>query len=172
MLEKTLESSLDYKEIQPVYPKGKCEWSHSVVSDSLQPHGLQYARLPCPTPNPRACSTHIHQVSEVIQSSHSLSFFSPPIFNLSQQHGLFQEVSSSHQVAKVLEFQLQHQSFQWVVQDQFPLGLTGLISLQSKALWRVFSNTTVQKHQLSVLSFLYSPTRTSIHDYWKNHSFD
>ena len=52
------------------------------------------------------------------------------------------------------------------------LGLTGLISLQSKGLSRVFSNTTVQKHQFLVLSFLYSPSLTSIHDYWKNHSFD
>ena len=51
------------------------------------------------------------------------------------------------------------------------LGLTGLI-LQSKRLPRVFSNTTVQKHQFSVLSFLHSPTLTSIHDHWKNHSFD
>ena len=51
-------------------------------------------------------------------------------------------------------------------------GLTGLISLQSKGLSRVFSNTTVQKHQFLALSFLNSPTLTSIHDYWKNHSFD
>jgi len=58
------------------------------------------------------------------------------------------------------------------IQDRFPLGLTGLISLQSKRLSRVFSNTTVQKHSFSVLSFLYSPALTSIHDFWKNHSFD
>ena len=58
------------------------------------------------------------------------------------------------------------------IQDWFPSGWTGWISLQSKGLSRVFSNTTVQKHQPSVLSFLYSPTLTSIHDYWKNHSFD
>ena len=57
-------------------------------------------------------------------------------------------------------------------QDWFPLGWTDWISLQSKRLPRVFSNTTVQKHQFSVLSFLYSPTLTSIHDYYKNHSFD
>ena len=58
-------------------------------------------------------------------------------------------------------------------QDWSPLGWTGWISLQSKGLSRVFSNTTVQKHQYSlVLSFLDSPALTSIHDYWKNHSFD
>ena len=58
------------------------------------------------------------------------------------------------------------------IQDWFPLGLTGLISLLSKGLSRVFSNTTVQKHQFFALSFLYSPTLRSIHDYWKNHSFE
>ena len=60
------------------------------------------------------------------------------------------------------------------IQDWFPLGLTGLISLQSKGLSRVFSNTTVWKHQFfdKVLSLLYGPTLTSIHDYCKNHSFD
>ena len=57
-------------------------------------------------------------------------------------------------------------------QDWFPLGWTGWISLQSKGLSRVFSNTTVQKHNSSVLSFLYSPTLTSIHDDWKNESLD
>ena len=55
-------------------------------------------------------------------------------------------------------------------QDWFPLGLTSWISLQSKRLLRVFSNTTVQKHQFFATHFLYSPTLTSIHDYWKNHS--
>ena len=58
------------------------------------------------------------------------------------------------------------------IQDWFPLGWTGLISLQSKGLSRVFSNTTVQKHHSSALNFLYSPTLTSIHDHWKNHSLD
>ena len=60
------------------------------------------------------------------------------------------------------------------IQDWFTLGWTGWISLQSKGLSRVFSSATVQKHQLfsSVLSFLCSPTLPSIHDYWKNHSFD
>ena len=58
------------------------------------------------------------------------------------------------------------------IQDWFPLGWTGWISLQSKGLSRVFSNTTVQKHQFFGLSFLHSPTLTFIHDHWKNHSFD
>ena len=58
------------------------------------------------------------------------------------------------------------------IQDWFPLELTGLISVQSKGLSRVFSSTTVQKHQFFLLSLLYDPTLTSIPDYWKNHSFD
>ena len=57
-------------------------------------------------------------------------------------------------------------------QDYSPLGWTSWISLLSKGLSRVFSNTTVQKHQFFGLSFLYGPTLTSIHDYWKNHTFD
>ena len=69
---------------------------------------------------------------------------------------LFQWLSSSHQVAKVLEFQLQHQSFQWIFWTDFPLASTALISLQSKGLSRVFSNTTIKKHQF--FGALYSPT--------------
>ena len=61
---------------------------------------------------PESTQTHVHRVSDAIQPSHPLSSPSPPSFNLSQHQGLFQRVSSSHQVAKVLEFQLQHQSFQ------------------------------------------------------------
>ena len=62
---------------------------------------------------PEFTQTHAHWVNDAIQPSHLLSSPSPPAFNLSQPQGLFKWVSSSHQVAKVLEFQLQHQSFQW-----------------------------------------------------------
>ena len=58
------------------------------------------------------------------------------------------------------------------IQDWFPLGQTGWISLQSKELSRVFSNTTVQKHQFFSTQLFYNPNLTSIHDYWKTHSFD
>ena len=119
---------------------------------------------PCPTLwDPMDCSTpgfpvhhqlseltqtHVHWISDVIQPSHPLSSPSPPTFNLSQHQGLFKWVSSSHQVDRVLEFQLQHQSFRPMnIQDWFPSGWTGWISLQSKGLSQVFSNTTVQKHQ-------------------------
>ena len=87
-------------------------FSHSVMSDSLRPHKLQHARPSCPSPTPGVHQTHVHQVSNAIQPSHPLSSPSPPALNLSQHQGLFKKVSSSHQVAKVLEFQLQYQSFQ------------------------------------------------------------
>ena len=92
--------------------------------------------------------THVYWVSDAIQSSYPLSSLFPPAFSLSQLQGLFQWVSSLHQVTKVLEFQLQHQSFLPVnIQDWLPLGWTGRVSLRSKGLSRVFSNTTVQKLQ-------------------------
>ena len=84
-------------------------------------------------------------VSDAIRPFHPLSVPSPPGFNLSQHQGLFQWVSSSHQVAKVLELQLQHQLMN--IRDWLPLGWTSFISMLSKGLLRVFSSTTVQRHQ-------------------------
>ena len=94
------------------------QFSCSVMSDSLWPHGPQHARPPCPSPTPRVypnsfpLSRWCHPTisSSVIPFS---SFNLSSAFNLSQHQGLFKWVSSSHQVAKRLEFQLQHQSFQW-----------------------------------------------------------
>jgi len=63
--------------------------------------------------------THVHRVSDAIQSSHSLSFPSPPAFNLSQHNGLFGWVTSLHQVVKLLELQIQWQSFQWIFRTDF-----------------------------------------------------
>ena len=96
---------------------------------------------------PEFIQTHVHWVGDAIQLSYPLSFPSPPAFNFSQQQGLFKWVSSSHQVDKVLEFQLSATVLPMNIQDWFPLGWNGWISLQSKGLSRVFSNTTVQKHQ-------------------------
>ena len=111
---------------------------------------------------PEFTQTHVHWVSDAIQPSNPLSSPSPLTFNLSQHQGLFKWISSAYQVAKVLEFQLQHQSFQWNIQHWFPLGWIGWISLQSKGLLRVFSNTTVQKHQSFRAQLSYSPNLTSI----------
>ena len=66
------------------------QFSHSVVYDSLRPHGLQHARLPCPSPTPGIAQTHVHRVSDIIQPFHPLLSPSPPAFNLSQHQGLFQ----------------------------------------------------------------------------------
>ena len=143
--------------------------------------------------------THVHRVGDAIQPSHHfchpllllafskscpssrwchptissfLSFPSPTSFTLSQNQGLSQWASSSHEVAKVLEPQLQHQSFQWIFRIDF---------LYNWLVWfpcsprdsQEFSPTPQFKSINSlVLSFLYDPTLTSIHDYWKNHSFD
>ena len=109
--------------------------------------GCSTPGLPVRYQLPELAQTHAHRVGDAIQPSHPLSSSSPPAFNLSQHQGFFQWASSSHQVAKVLQLLLQHQSFQWIFRTDFPLGLTGWISLQSKGLSRVFSNTTVQKHQ-------------------------
>ena len=98
---------------------GQVQFSCSVMFDSLWPHGLQHARLPCPSPTPRAYSNMCLLSLWCHQPSHPLSSLFPPAFNLSQHQGLFQWVSSSHQVAKVLELQLQHQSFQWIFRTDF-----------------------------------------------------
>ena len=87
--------------------------------------------------------THVHRVSDAFQPSHPLSSPSPAP-NPSQHQGLFQWVNSSHEVAKVLEFQLQHQSFQWTPRTDLLEGWTGWLSLQSKGLSRVFSTKPVQ----------------------------
>ena len=89
-------------------PLGSVQFSRSVVFDSLRPHGWQHTRRPCPSPNPKLIQIYVHQVGDVIQQSHPMSSPSPPAFNLSQHQGLFKWVSSSHHVAKVLEFQLQY----------------------------------------------------------------
>ena len=118
--------------------------SRSVMSNSLWPQGLQHARLPCPSPTPGACSNscplscwcHPTISSSVVPFSCLQSFPASGSFPVSQ---LFtsggQSIGDS---ASVLPMNIQH---------CFPLGLTGVISLQSKGLSRVFSNTTVQKHQ-------------------------
>ena len=94
-------------------------FSCSVMYDYLWPHELQHARLPCLSSTPRAFSTHVHRVSDAIKPFNPLLSPSPPAFSLSQHQGLFKWVSSSHQVAKVLELQLQHQSFQRIFRTDF-----------------------------------------------------
>ena len=153
------------------------EFSCSVMTNPLWPHGLQHPMPPCPSPTPGVYSNscpscrwcHPTISSSVIPFSSQLQSFpasgSFPMSQFFPSGGQSIRVSAS---ASVLSKN---------IQDWFPLGWTNWISLQSQRLSRVFFNTTVQKHLFlsinsSVLSFLYSPTLTSIHDYWKNHSFD
>ena len=116
--------------------------------------------------------THILGVGDAIQPSHPLPSPSPPTFSLSKHQGLFQWVSSLHQVAKVLEFQLQHQTFQWTIRTDFLYD--GQAGSPCSPRDSQESSPTPQFKSInsSVLSFLYSPVLTVIHDYWKNHSFD
>ena len=119
---------------------------------------------------PELAQTHVHWVGDAIQPSHPLSSPSPPALNVSQHQDLLQWVNSLCRVTRVLE--LQHQSFQWIFKADF---------LQNWPAWSPFSARDSQESSLtsqfksvnsSALSFLYGPTLTFIHDYWKNQSFD
>ena len=116
--------------------------------------------------------THVHRVGDAIQPSHPLSSCYPLAFNLSQHQGLFKWVSSLHQVVKVLEFQLQHQSFQRTPRTD--LLQDGLVGAPCSPRDSLESSPTPQFKSINslALSFLSSPTLTSIHDHWKNHSLD
>ena len=143
------------------------------MCDSFGLHGLQHARSPCPSPTPGACSNscpssrwcHPANLSSVVSFSSCLQSFPASVFF----QGSIGQSTGASATASVLPM---------TIQDWFPLGWTGWISLQFKGLSRVFANTTVQRHwffgtQLSsALSFLHSPTLISIRDCWKNHSFN
>ena len=142
------------------------------MSDSLWPHGLPHARFPCPSPSPRVCLNssplshwyHPTISSSVVPFSSCLQSF--PASGSLQMRQFFasggQSIGASAS-ASVLPLN---------IQDWFPLGLTSLLSLLSRGLSRVFSSTTVLKHQLfSAQAYLWS-SLTSIHDYWENHGFD
>ena len=143
------------------------QFSSSVMSDSLRLHEPQHARPPCPSPTPRVHPNPFQRCHSVISSS-----VIPSCLNLSQHQSLFQWVSSSHQVAKILEFQLQHQSFQGtprtdLLQDELVGSPCSPRDSQESSPTSQFKSINS-----SALSLLHSPTLTSIHDYWKNHSFD
>ena len=147
------------------------QFSHLVMSSSLQPHGLQHSRFPYPSltsgvyanscPLRQWCyltlSSSVTPFSSCLQSFPASGSFQMSQFFASGGQSIGVSTSTS-----VLPINMQN----W-----FPLGWSGWISLQSKGLSRVFSNTTVQKHQFFGAQ-LYGPTLTSIHDNWKNHSFN
>ena len=120
---------------------------------------------------PEFTQTHVHQVSDAIQPSHPLSSPAPPAPNPSQHQCLFQWVNSSHEVAKVLEFQLWHHSFQRNSGADLQNGQVGSPCSPRDS---QESSPTPQFKGINsfALSFLHSPTLTSIHDHWKNHSLD
>ena len=116
---------------------------------------------------PEFIQTHVHWISDAIQPSHPLSSPSPPTFNLAQCQDLFQWVSHSHQVAKVLELQLQHLSFQWIFSIHFLWGWLVWSPCSPKDSQESYSGQHFKSIHFSVLSFLYGPTPTSVCDYWK-----
>ena len=117
----------------------------------------------CPEPT----QTHVYWVGDAIQPSHSVIPFS--------SHPQSLLASGSFQMSQLFVSKYWSFSFNIILpvntQDWSPLGWTGWISLQSKGLSRIFSNTKFKSINSSALSFLHSPTLTSIHDHWKNHSF-
>ena len=121
---------------------------------------------------PEFTQTQVHRVSAAIQPSHTLSSPSLPAPNPSQHQSLFQWVNSSHEVAKVLEFQLQYQSFQR--NPRADLLQNGLVGSPCGTRDSQESSPTPQYKTInsSALSLLHSPTLTSIHDHRKNHSLD
>ena len=121
---------------------------------------------------PEFTQTHVHRVSDAIQPSHPLSSPSPPAPNSSQHRSLFQWVNSLHEVAKVLEFQLQHHSFQRTPSTD--LLQNGLVGSPCSPGDSQESSPTPQFKSInsSALSFLHSPTLISIRDHRKNHSLD
>ena len=142
------------------------------MSESLPPHGLQHVSLFCPPLSPWICSNScpLSRWCQVTISSSVTRFSWPPSFSAPRSPPRSRLFESSGQSigasasASVLPVN---------IQDWLPLGLTGLIFLLSKGLWRVFSRCfPIWKHHFFVLSLLYGPTFTSLHDYWKKHSFE
>ena len=156
----TYSSILDWKIPRTGAWQATVQFSHSVVSDSFWPRGLQHARRSCPPPTSGAYSNscpssqwcHPTISSSVVLFSSCLQSFpasgSFPRSQFFASGGQSIGVSASAPVLRVN------------IQDWFPLGLTGWLSLQSKGLSRIFSNTTVQKHQFFSTQFLYGPTLT------------
>ena len=138
------------------------------MSDSLWPHGLQHTKLPCPTLSPGVCS----KSCPLSQWYHPTISFSVSPFSLSQHPSLFYWVSSLHQVARVLELQLQHQTFQWIFRVDFPLDWgSDLLAVQMTL------NSLIQHHnsKASILcdsAFFMIRLSGILLNYWENHGFE
>ena len=129
--------------------------SYSVMSNSLRPHGLQHTRPPCPSLTPEAYwnSCPSRQWCHPAISSSVIPFSSS--FNLSQHQGLFKWVSSSNQVAKVLEFQLQHLSFQWIFRTDFLWDWVVWSPCSPRGSWESSPTPQFKSINFLVLCFIY-----------------
>ena len=148
------------------------QFSCSVMSDSLQPHGPQHARPPCPSPTPGVYSNSypLSRWCHPTISSSVVPFSScPPYFPASGSFPMSQLFSWGGQSIGV---SASTSDLPMNTQDWSPLGWTGWISSQSKGLSRSSPKTQFKSINSLVLSFLYSATLASIHDHWKNHSLD
>ena len=134
-----------------------------VMFDSLCPHGLQHARLPCPSLSPRVCSNScpLSQWCHPTISSSAACFYS--CSNLSQHQGLFKWVSWPASGGQSIGASTSASVLPMNIQGWFPLGLTGLIFLLSKGLSRVFSSTTVLQHSAFFMVQLSHPYLTALH---------
>ena len=148
--------------------RAACPWGCK-ESDTTELLNWTELRLPCPSPTPGAYANSC-PLSQWCHPIISSVIPSPPTFNLSQNQSLFQEVSSLHQVDKVLEFQLHHQSFQWTFRTYFLSDRLFGFPCSPRDFQESSSTPQLKSINSSVLSFLYDPTLTSIHGYWKNHS--
>ena len=144
-------------------------FSHEVMPNSLWPHGPQHTRLPCPSLSPRVCSNSC-PLSQWCHPAISSSVV--PVSSCPQSL----PASESFPIKSALRMRwLKNWSFSFSIslpmniQGWFPLGLIGLISLQSNGLSKVFSSTIIWKHQFFSLQPFYGSTVTSVHDYRKNH---
>ena len=145
------------------------QFSHSVVSNSLRPHGLQHTRPPCPSPTLGAYSNS-HPSSWWCHSTISFSVVPFSSCLLSQHRGLFEWVSSLDQVAKYWSFSFSiSPSNEYSRLVSFRIDWLYLLAVQGT---QESATSQLKSINSSVLSFLYRPTLTPIHDYWKNHSFD
>ena len=142
------------------------------MSDSLQAHGLQHTRLPCPQLSPRVCS--LMSIESMMPSNH-LILCHPlllPCSILPSIRIFSNKLALSCKGPKYWTFCFSISPSNEYLGLKFPLGLTGLVSLLSRGFLRVYSSTQFDSISSSALSLLYGPALTSVHDFWKNHSFD
>ena len=134
-------------------------FSNQVIANTLSPQNCSMSGLPILHHLLEFAHVHVPCIGDAIQPSHPLMPSSSSALNLSQHNGLFQWAGCSHQVAKILELKLQHQSFQWVFRVDF-----------LKIDW--FESLAVQGTNYLALCLLYDLALTTAHDHWEDHSLD